>query len=158
MVMSVSLASNDARRANDSPFSIGYPSGGPWRQFHCLGCNGYFPEHRGSPLQLEVTLFDIGLRPEGDLQDHGFPPRVVHAIDNFSRVSLLGLVIRLRHAPFVKGTRSPSRWSRGPRDGVVAVRRAMPGVARLTAPCRSRRPARRRRRASSRRWRRSPSG
>ena len=23
----------------------GHPSGGPWRQFHCLGCNGYFPEH-----------------------------------------------------------------------------------------------------------------
>jgi IS1 family transposase len=26
----------------------GHPSGGPWRQFHCLGCNGYFPEHHGT--------------------------------------------------------------------------------------------------------------
>jgi hypothetical protein len=24
------------------------PCGGPWRQFHCLGCNGYFPEHHGT--------------------------------------------------------------------------------------------------------------
>jgi hypothetical protein len=26
----------------------GHPNGGPWRQFHCLGCNGYFPEHHGT--------------------------------------------------------------------------------------------------------------
>jgi IS1 family transposase len=26
----------------------GHPSGGPWRQFHCLGCNGSFPEHHGT--------------------------------------------------------------------------------------------------------------
>ena len=23
----------------------GHPSGGPWRQFHCTACDGYFPEH-----------------------------------------------------------------------------------------------------------------
>src|SRR5207237_8212106 len=26
----------------------GHPSGGPWRQLHCLGCQGYFPEHHGT--------------------------------------------------------------------------------------------------------------
>ena len=26
----------------------GHPSGGPWRQFHCLDCKGYFPEHHGT--------------------------------------------------------------------------------------------------------------
>ena len=26
----------------------GHPSGGPWRQLHCRGCNGYFPEHHGT--------------------------------------------------------------------------------------------------------------
>jgi hypothetical protein len=26
----------------------GHPSGGPWRQLHCLGCNGYFLEHHGT--------------------------------------------------------------------------------------------------------------
>jgi transposase-like protein/IS1 family transposase len=28
----------------------GHPSGGPWRQFHCTSCNGYFPEHHGTIL------------------------------------------------------------------------------------------------------------
>ena len=26
----------------------GHPSGGPWRQFHCTACQGYFPEHHGT--------------------------------------------------------------------------------------------------------------
>ena len=26
----------------------GHPSGGPWRQLHCRGCHGYFPEHHGT--------------------------------------------------------------------------------------------------------------
>jgi IS1 family transposase len=26
----------------------GHPNGGPWRQFHCLDCQGYFPEHHGT--------------------------------------------------------------------------------------------------------------
>lgn len=26
----------------------GHPSGGPWRQCHCLGCNGYVPAHHGT--------------------------------------------------------------------------------------------------------------
>jgi hypothetical protein len=26
----------------------GHPSGGPWRQFHCTACDGYFPEHHGT--------------------------------------------------------------------------------------------------------------
>ena len=26
----------------------GHPNGGPWRQFHCLDCKGYFPEHHGT--------------------------------------------------------------------------------------------------------------
>ena len=37
------------------------------------------------------------------------------------------LVIRLRHAPFVRGTRPPSRWVRGPHEGVVAALRAIAG-------------------------------
>jgi IS1 family transposase len=28
--------------------SNGHPHGGPWRQFHCTSCNGYFPEHHGT--------------------------------------------------------------------------------------------------------------
>jgi hypothetical protein len=26
----------------------GHPNGGPWRQFHCTWCEGYFPEHHGT--------------------------------------------------------------------------------------------------------------
>jgi hypothetical protein len=28
----------------------GHPSGGPWRQFHCTSCNGYFLETHGTLL------------------------------------------------------------------------------------------------------------
>jgi hypothetical protein len=26
----------------------GHPNGGPWRQFQCISCDGYFPEHHGT--------------------------------------------------------------------------------------------------------------
>ena len=26
----------------------GHPGGGPWRQFHCTACDGFFPEHHGT--------------------------------------------------------------------------------------------------------------
>jgi hypothetical protein len=37
----------------------GHPSGGPWRQFHCTACDGFFPEHHGTIFhgkQAEVEL------------------------------------------------------------------------------------------------------
>jgi transposase-like protein len=37
----------------------GHPSGGSWRQLHCLGCSGFFPEHHGTIFhgkQAEVEL------------------------------------------------------------------------------------------------------
>lgn len=37
----------------------GHPGGGRWRQFHCLGCHGFFPEHHGTLFhgkQAEVEL------------------------------------------------------------------------------------------------------
>ena len=40
----------------------GHPSGGPWRQFHCTACKGYFPEHHG-------TIFH-GKRVAGELIVH----------------------------------------------------------------------------------------
>jgi IS1 family transposase len=42
----------------------GHPGGGPWRQLHCLGCNGYFPEHHGTIFhgkQAAVELIVRGL-------------------------------------------------------------------------------------------------
>jgi IS1 family transposase len=37
----------------------GHPNGGPWRQFHCTSCDGFFPEHHGTIFhgkQAEVEL------------------------------------------------------------------------------------------------------
>jgi IS1 family transposase len=37
----------------------GHPSGGPWRQFHCTACDGFFPEHHSTIFhgkQAEVDL------------------------------------------------------------------------------------------------------
>jgi IS1 family transposase len=41
----------------------GHPSGGPWRQFQCTSCEGYFPEHHGTlfhgkqvPVELMVRV------------------------------------------------------------------------------------------------------
>jgi hypothetical protein len=41
----------------------GHPNGGPWRQFHCRACKGYFPEHHGTifhgkrvPVELIVRV------------------------------------------------------------------------------------------------------
>ena len=40
----------------------GHPSGGPWRQFHCLGCNGYFPEHHGTMFHGKQAAVELIVR------------------------------------------------------------------------------------------------
>ena len=40
----------------------GHPSGGPWRQFHCLGCNGYFPEHHGTIFHGKQASVELIVR------------------------------------------------------------------------------------------------
>jgi IS1 family transposase len=40
----------------------GHPSGGPWRQFHCLGCNGYFPEHHGTIFHGKQAAVELIVR------------------------------------------------------------------------------------------------
>jgi hypothetical protein len=37
----------------------GHPNGGPWRQLHCLGCNGYFPEHHGTIFHGKRVTVDL---------------------------------------------------------------------------------------------------
>jgi len=34
----------------------GHPSGGPWRQFHCRGCDGYFLETHGASFISQRTV------------------------------------------------------------------------------------------------------
>jgi IS1 family transposase len=40
----------------------GHPSGGPWRQFHCLGCNGFFPEHHGTIFHGKQAAVELIVR------------------------------------------------------------------------------------------------
>jgi IS1 family transposase len=40
----------------------GHPSGGSWRQFHCLGCNGYFPEHHGTIFYGKQAAMELIVR------------------------------------------------------------------------------------------------
>ena len=48
----------------------GHPGGGPWRQFQCLGCQGYFQETHGTPLHgkrvpPEMLVWAVGALAEG---------------------------------------------------------------------------------------------
>ena len=40
----------------------GHPNGGPWRQFHCLGCKGYFPEHHGTIFHGKQASMELIVR------------------------------------------------------------------------------------------------
>jgi len=40
----------------------GHPSGGPWRQFHCLDCKGYFPEHHGTIFHGKQGAVEVMVR------------------------------------------------------------------------------------------------
>src|SRR4030095_15400103 len=45
--------------------------------------------HWSSNRASEVAFFYVRLNPESRLQDHRFPPCIVHAADNLRRVALL---------------------------------------------------------------------
>ena len=40
----------------------GHPSGGPWRQFQCTACKGYFPEHHGTILHGKRVAGELLVR------------------------------------------------------------------------------------------------
>src|SRR4030095_15186603 len=40
----------------------GHPSGGPWRQFHCTACDGYFPEHHGTIFHGKQAAVELIVR------------------------------------------------------------------------------------------------
>jgi len=40
----------------------GHPSGGPWRQFHCTACDGYFPEHHGTIFHGKQVAVELIVR------------------------------------------------------------------------------------------------
>jgi hypothetical protein len=40
----------------------GHPGGGPWRQFHCTACDGFFPEHHGTIFHGKQAQVDLIVR------------------------------------------------------------------------------------------------
>ena len=40
----------------------GHPNGGPWRQFHCTACDGYFPEHHGTIFHGKQAAVELIVR------------------------------------------------------------------------------------------------
>jgi IS1 family transposase len=40
----------------------GHPNGGPWRQFHCTACDGFFPEHHGTIFHGKQAEVDFIVR------------------------------------------------------------------------------------------------
>jgi IS1 family transposase len=40
----------------------GHPSGGPWRQFQCTACEGYFPEHHGTIFHGKQAAVELIVR------------------------------------------------------------------------------------------------
>ena len=40
----------------------GHPSGGPWRQFQCTSCEGYFPEHHGTIFHGKQVAVELMVR------------------------------------------------------------------------------------------------
>src|SRR2546427_13085978 len=40
----------------------GHPHGGPWRQFHCTACEGYFPEHHGTIFHGKQAAVELIVR------------------------------------------------------------------------------------------------
>src|SRR5499425_2627402 len=40
----------------------GHPNGGPWRQFYCTACQGYFPEHQGTIFHGKQVAVELLVR------------------------------------------------------------------------------------------------
>jgi IS1 family transposase len=40
----------------------GHPNGSQWRQFHCLGCHGFFPEHHGTIFHGKQAAVELIVR------------------------------------------------------------------------------------------------
>jgi IS1 family transposase len=60
----------DGRVGRGNLQANGHPNGGPWRQWHCTVCKGYFLETHGTPLHgkrvaLDVLVWTVGALAEG---------------------------------------------------------------------------------------------
>jgi len=104
----------------------GHPSGGPWRQFHCISCQGYFLETHGTIFhgkQAEVELIvrvlaclaeGLGIRATARVFE--VAPNTVEFIplSFWYDAPLISPYSDRRHDPWLvcgSPTYSPARWS-----------------------------------------------
>ena len=103
----------------------GHPSGGPWRQFHCTSCDGYFLETHGTIFHGKQAAVELIVRVLACLAEGLGYPR--HGA---------GLRGRRQHGVAVVGRsgRAAARLFRlfpvRPPPGAVATRRVVRGAAR----------------------------
>lgn len=55
----------------------GHPNGGPWRQFQCTSCSGYFPEHHGT-----IFVRDHRVATRGRLSSECLASRTLRAFSS----------------------------------------------------------------------------
>ena len=67
----------------------GHPSGGPWRQFHCTACQGYFPEHHGTIFHGKQSAVELIVRVLACLAED-FLPFVNPNLSNFYPICTTG--------------------------------------------------------------------
>jgi hypothetical protein len=67
----------------------GHPSGGPWRQLHCLGCKGYFLETHGTIFHGTQAAVELIVRVLACLAED-FLPFVNPDLSNFHPICTTG--------------------------------------------------------------------
>ena len=58
----------------------GHPSGGPWRQWHCTVCGGYFLETHGTPFHGKRVAPDLLVWLVSTQERRSFPLRVEQVV------------------------------------------------------------------------------
>jgi len=67
----------------------GHPSGGPWRQFHCISCQGYFLETHGTIFHGKQAAVELIVRVVACLAED-FLPFVNADLSNFHPICTTG--------------------------------------------------------------------
>ena len=67
----------------------GHPNGGPWRQFQCTACDGYFPEHHGTIFHGKQAAVELVVRVMACLAED-FLPFVNADLSNFHPICTTG--------------------------------------------------------------------
>jgi hypothetical protein len=101
----------------------GHPSGGPWRQFHCLGCNGYFPEHHGTIFHGKQAAVELIVRVLACLAE-GLGIRATARIFEGAPNTVLQWLVEAAERPCTQAALDATTWA-----ALCAGRQAVPAQA-----------------------------